>query len=64
MFCFFGHKLAIDKTICDFLPTVPGGGTVGLQTDFFSFSSSSFQPPTFFPLIGTENSVGGGVMVL
>ena len=27
-----------------FLPTVPRGGTVGLQTDFFSFS---FQPPTW-----------------
>ena len=32
-----------------FLPTVPGGGTVGLQMDFFilSFSSSSFTLPTF-----------------
>ena len=35
-----------------FLPMVPGGGTVGLQMDFFffsfSFSSfSSFTPPTF-----------------
>ena len=34
-----------------FLPTVPKGGTVGLQMDFFfssfSFSFSSFTPPTF-----------------
>ena len=35
---------------CMFLPTVPGGGTVGLQMDFFS--SSSFTPPEW----GTANT--------
>ena len=43
---------------------VPRGGTVGLQTDFLSFSSSSSTPLTFVFLLGTENAVGvGGVGV-
>ena len=42
--------------MCVFLPTVPVGGTMGLQMDIFSFfssSSSSFTPLTFQAIPGS-----------
>ena len=42
-----------------FLPTVPGGGTVGLKMDFIIFSCSSFFTPTTWCEGG---GVGGTVL--